>query len=175
MGGISWPRLSQTLNATGCAPFRQLIRCNACGNKTICHAIWEASGLLMRTGCRQQSSSFLRMSLHASAATKRSTYWVGYKAHFSETSDEDLPRLITQVTTTIAPIPDRQALPEIHEVLDQRQFLPEQQRAQCWVRWCGSAGCQEDRSIRWIWWVRPPKTTGGKRENRAVSAGADQQ
>ena len=46
--------------------------------------------------------------------------------HFTETCDEELPRLITQITTTIAPTPDRQALPEIHEVLEQRQLLPEQ-------------------------------------------------
>src|SRR5712692_10547191 len=64
--------------------------------------------------------------LDASAATKRSTHWIGYKAHFSEACDENLPRLITQVTTTIGPIPDRHALPEIHEVLDQRDLLPGQ-------------------------------------------------
>ncbi len=64
--------------------------------------------------------------LDASASTKRSTHWIGYKAHFTETCDEDLPRLITQVTTTIGPIPDRHALPEIHEVLEQRELLPQQ-------------------------------------------------
>jgi transposase len=69
---------------------------------------------------------FSPYDLDASAATKRSTHWIGYKAHFSETYDEDLPRLITQVTTTIAPIPDRHALPDIHEVLEQREVLPEQ-------------------------------------------------
>lgn len=47
-------------------------------------------------------------------------------AHVTETCDEALPRLITQVTTTIAPIPDRQALPAMHEVLDQRPLLPDQ-------------------------------------------------
>lgn len=64
--------------------------------------------------------------LDASAATKRSVSWIGYKAHFSETCDEELPRLITEVTTTIGPIPDRHALPKIHETLDQRDLLPEQ-------------------------------------------------
>jgi transposase len=63
--------------------------------------------------------------LDASASTKRSVSWIGYKAHFTETCDEDVPRLITQVTTTIGPIPDRHALPEIHEVLDQRELLPQ--------------------------------------------------
>lgn len=46
--------------------------------------------------------------------------------HFSETCDEDLPKLITQVTTTIAPTPDRHALPEAHKVLEERELLPEQ-------------------------------------------------
>lgn len=69
---------------------------------------------------------FSPYDLDASAAKKRSTYWIGYKAHVTETCDDTLLRLITQVTTTIAPIPDRQALPEIHEVLEQRQLLPEQ-------------------------------------------------
>jgi transposase len=69
---------------------------------------------------------FSPYDLDASAATKRTTHWIGYKAHFSETCDEDFPRLITQVTTTIAPTPDRHALPEVHEVLDQRQLRPEQ-------------------------------------------------
>ena len=69
---------------------------------------------------------FSPYDLDASAAKKRSTYWIGYKAHFSEACDEDLPRLITQVTTIIAPTPDRQALPDIHAVLEQRDLLPEQ-------------------------------------------------
>jgi transposase len=63
--------------------------------------------------------------LDASAAKKRSTYWIGYKAHFSESCEPDSPQLITQVTTTIGPTPDRQALPDIHKVLDQRELLPE--------------------------------------------------
>src|SRR6266536_1190523 len=60
--------------------------------------------------------------LDASAGTKRSTHWIGYKVHFTETCDEDLPRLLTQVTTTIAPIPDRAALPDTHAVLEQRDL-----------------------------------------------------
>jgi len=64
--------------------------------------------------------------LDASAAKKRSTYWMGFKAHFSESCEPDLPRLITQVTTTIGPIPDGQTLPAIHTVLDQRELLPAQ-------------------------------------------------
>ena len=68
---------------------------------------------------------FSPYDLDAEASTKRSTHWIGYKAHFSESCEPDLPRLITQVTTTIGPIPDRHALPEIHATLDQRELLPE--------------------------------------------------
>jgi transposase len=64
--------------------------------------------------------------LDAAAGAKRATHWIGYKVHFTETCDEDLPRLIIQVTTTIAPIPDRQALPETHASLEQREVLPAQ-------------------------------------------------
>ena len=53
-------------------------------------------------------------------------YWIGYKAHFSESCEPDLPLLITQVSTTIGPTPDGQTLPDIHAVLDQRELLPEQ-------------------------------------------------
>ncbi len=45
--------------------------------------------------------------------------------HFSATCDEDFPRQLTQVTTTIAPIPDRHALPDIHTNLEQHELLPE--------------------------------------------------
>jgi len=64
--------------------------------------------------------------LDASAAKKRSTYWIGYKVHLTETCDEDLPRLITHVATAIGPIPDREALPAIHATLQQQELLPEQ-------------------------------------------------
>ena len=63
--------------------------------------------------------------LDASAAKKRSTYWIGYKVHFTETCDDNLPRLITHVATDIGPIPDREALPAIHAALQQQQLLPE--------------------------------------------------
>ena len=64
--------------------------------------------------------------LDASAAKKRSNYWIGYKVHFTETCDEAGPHLITHVATDIGPIPDREALPTIHEALDQKELLPEQ-------------------------------------------------
>lgn len=55
---------------------------------------------------------------------KRSTSWVGYKAHVTETCDEDKPRLITEVETTEASVPDHQVVDEIHQKLSAKQLLP---------------------------------------------------
>lgn len=60
---------------------------------------------------------------------KRDSSWVGYKVHLTEACDEELPRLITQVETTIAPVPDSETLPIIQADLAQRQLLPAQQLA----------------------------------------------
>jgi len=55
---------------------------------------------------------------------KRSTTWVGYKAHLTETCDEDKPRLITEVETTEASVPDHEVVDEIHQKLSAKQLLP---------------------------------------------------
>lgn len=57
-------------------------------------------------------------------AKKRSTLWVGYKVHFTQTCDEDAPQLITHVETTPAPLPDEQALSTIHTGLAAKALLP---------------------------------------------------
>jgi transposase len=62
-------------------------------------------------------------------AEKRGRGWVGYKVHLTESCDEDLPHLITQVATTIAPVPDNAALPLIQQDLAERRLLPSEQLA----------------------------------------------
>jgi hypothetical protein len=52
--------------------------------------------------------------------------WVGYKAHLTETCDEDKPRLITQVETTLATIPDHEVIDQLHEHLEAKDLLPSQ-------------------------------------------------
>lgn len=111
---------------SGCSRSQRLIRYYGYGSKITYLPKKGERGSLTKIGWRRRDCSIRPTSLYASASTKRSVSWIGYKAHFTETCDEDLPRLITQVTTTIGPIPDRQALPEIHEVLDQRELLPQQ-------------------------------------------------
>src|SRR5262249_51374879 len=59
-------------------------------------------------------------------ATKRGRHWTGYKVHLTETCDEQLPHLLTQVTTTIAPATDVAQLIPIQQTLAQRHLLPAQ-------------------------------------------------
>jgi len=58
-------------------------------------------------------------------AKKRTTAWIGYKVHLTETCDEDGPHLITHVATTPAPVADREALAGGHEALAAKGLLPD--------------------------------------------------
>ena len=55
---------------------------------------------------------------------KRSTSWVGYKVHLTETCDDELPRLITHVETTAAPVDDGAMTTPIHAALKAKDLLP---------------------------------------------------
>jgi transposase len=57
-------------------------------------------------------------------AHKRSTTWVGYKVHLTETCDEETPNIITNVHTDEAVVNDNEALPEIHQQLSRSELLP---------------------------------------------------
>ena len=58
-------------------------------------------------------------------STKRSVSWVGYKAHLTETCDDDLPHLIIHVETSPATEDDGTALPRIHADLATEERLPQ--------------------------------------------------
>lgn len=55
---------------------------------------------------------------------KRNTTWTGYKAHLSESCDEERPHLLTHVETTPATEPDNHTLPKIHTALAEKALLP---------------------------------------------------
>jgi transposase len=55
---------------------------------------------------------------------KRSTTWVGYKVHLTESCDEERPHLITNVETEESIINDNVSLPKIHQRLAQAELLP---------------------------------------------------
>lgn len=58
---------------------------------------------------------------------KRDTEWTGYKVHLTETCDDDVPNLITDVTTTLAPTADYDVVPSIQANLARRQVTPGEQ------------------------------------------------
>jgi transposase len=62
--------------------------------------------------------------VEARYSSKRSTNWVGYKVHLSETCDEGYPDLITQVSTTLATTSDFVMGAPIEQDLAERDLLP---------------------------------------------------
>ncbi len=62
--------------------------------------------------------------IEAHYAKKRSTSWVGYKVHLTESCDEDMPHLITHVETTSGPVADGAVIGCIHETLKEQDLLP---------------------------------------------------
>ena len=57
-------------------------------------------------------------------AQKRDTVWCGYKVHLTETCEADLPEVIVQVKTTLAPRPDVKETLDLQQELERRQLLP---------------------------------------------------
>lgn len=57
-------------------------------------------------------------------SAKRETTWLGYKAHLTESCDDDAPHLITHVLTTPATTPDFEAPAPIHTALAAKELLP---------------------------------------------------
>jgi transposase len=57
-------------------------------------------------------------------AKKHTTQWVGYKIHVTETCEDDLPPLITEVESAPGPSADGTATPTIHERLRDKDLLP---------------------------------------------------
>ena len=62
--------------------------------------------------------------LDARYSSKYGVGWTGYKLHVTETCDPDEPRLITQVTTTVATVPDSNMTEAIQEDLISRDLSP---------------------------------------------------
>ncbi len=63
--------------------------------------------------------------LEARYCVKRSTEWTGYKVHFTETCQEEYPRLITHVETTPATIHDSKVTTQIQDALVTKDRSPE--------------------------------------------------
>ncbi len=57
---------------------------------------------------------------------RRDTEWTGYKVHLTETCEDDLPNLMSDVTTTAAPVLDSTMLPTIQAQLAARNLTPQE-------------------------------------------------
>ena len=166
MAGDSWPPYKASQRSSGCFLFQRLILFSVSGNKTTCLQIKEGLGFLMKIGFQQRNSSLLLTIWMLQPARSAQPTGLAIKSISAQTCDEDLPRLITQVMTTIAPIPDRHALPEAHAVLERRDLLAIRSislmRATSMLRrWLRAR-----QTIRSIWWVQLLKIIGGKHVSR---------
>lgn len=59
-------------------------------------------------------------------SSKRSVNWVGYKAHVTESCDEDCPHFITHVHTTLLTLTDEAVVEPIHQALSNYDLLPKE-------------------------------------------------
>lgn len=75
----------------------------------------------MPAASRRLSSPY---DLDARYGVKRGSGWIGYKVHLTETCDPGLPRLITNVITTDATVPDTQITEQVHQALAAKGLLP---------------------------------------------------
>jgi transposase len=69
--------------------------------------------------------------LEARYSLKHGSAWVGYKAHATETCDDDTPHVITHVETTPATTPDDHMLEPIHAALAVQALLPRDHLVDC--------------------------------------------
>lgn len=81
---------------------------------------WRTSAALPPVGERLQSP----YDPQAHHSTKRGMEWSGYKAHVTETCDEDAAHLVTHVMTYPAMQPNTASTAEIHERLAAKALLP---------------------------------------------------
>jgi transposase len=63
--------------------------------------------------------------LEVRSGKKQTKSWLGYKVHYTETCAEDAPRLITDVQTTVATIPDSVMTEKIQDDLSEKGATPE--------------------------------------------------
>jgi len=69
--------------------------------------------------------------LDARYSLQRGSAWVGYKAHLTETCDDDPPHVITHVATTPATTPDDNMVETIHAALATHARLPRRHLVDC--------------------------------------------
>ncbi len=131
--------LAQTMGADGFALLEAIYAPEAPGwlreipAVAILRTVWlqqyyrEAAGLRLRRADELPPAAQLIHSPYDAEARyskKRSTGWVGYKVHLTESCEPDTPLLITDVQTTPAPVADGEVTPTVHAALQAGDRLP---------------------------------------------------
>src|ERR1017187_2476932 len=75
-------------------------------------------------------------------STKRGQSWVGYKVHFTESCDDDAPRLITNIETTPATTPDDNMIEVVHPVTEETRSASFLSHGRQGIHRRQGAGCQ---------------------------------
>ena len=88
----------------------------------------DEKGIYWRTGSEGIPPSIIFINspydLDAHYGKKRQFQWTGYKVYLTETCDEELPRIITNVETSSAPVADFDLTEPIHQSLKKKNLLP---------------------------------------------------
>src|SRR5437588_6816764 len=100
--------------------------CAGCGCRTTSGRMASSRGAHRTTFRLLLSSTRSPYDLDAHYSKKRTTSWVGYKVHLTETCEKESPHLITHGETTAAPVSDDARTATIHEGLKQKDLMPAQ-------------------------------------------------
>jgi transposase len=119
--------LTEVWNAQAPAQLRHLREVEGLRQMWVQQFVWQEGLLLVRNKDDLPPAHRTIRSPYdheAHYGHKRDMSWYGYKVHFTETCDEQLPRLITHVLTTDATETDVEHTQAIHEALESRDLLP---------------------------------------------------
>lgn len=128
IGNDGWKLLNTIYQASAPTWLREVPAVDILRRMWIQNYQWDGNQLRWRASDSiPPATQFLSSpyDLEAHYARKHTTQWIGYKVHLTETCDDELPHLITNVETTTAPVPDGQATPSIHASLKKRELLPQ--------------------------------------------------
>ena len=120
--------LTQVGNAPQCQDFSRIREVEGLRRIWVQQFFWQEGRLCLRNKDDLPPAHLTLRSPYdwdAHYGHKRDMSWYGFKVHFTETCDENLPHLITHVVTTDATKTDMEQTREIHEALAAHDLLPQ--------------------------------------------------
>jgi transposase len=104
-------------------------------------------------------------------SVRRSIKWLGYRLHVTETCDEDLPLLITNVETTTSASLDLEWTDTIHRHLQEKELLPKDHLVD--AGYVDARALAEGRSIYGLDLIGPTKRDPSSQARQAKLYGID--